>query len=138
MAVDIATVRAAATTSVETQDFTISGFGTPKAAMFIVTKGVTDNTAAAGAMMAVGFTDGTRDKCGTVHAKDANATSVTEATFSTAHCIFLIDDTGTLATATFDSWITDGVRIDWADAPPSAYLVTVVCFWGSGICAGYF
>ena len=137
MAVDIATVRAAATTSVETQDFTISGFGTPKAAMFIVTKGVTDNTAAAGAMMAVGFTDGTRNKCGTISAKDANATSDTDTTFDTDSCILLADDTGTLADAVFDSWITDGVRIDWTDAPPSAYLVTVVLFGGSDIADVY-
>jgi hypothetical protein len=34
------------------------------------------------------------------------------------------------ALATFSAWITDGIRINWTDAPASAYLVTCVLFGG--------
>ena len=49
-----------------TQDVTISGFGTPKAAIFIFSSGVTDDTLAADFLLGIGWTDGTRENaiCG--------------------------------------------------------------------------
>ena len=135
MAISIQTTRVASSTSNGTQDITITDFGTPKAAMFIITKGVTDNTSVDGAVIATGFTDGTRNVCGDIAAKHGDETTVTRSGFSTSACISMSDDTGNLATADFDSWITDGVRIDWTNAPPSAYLLTVVLFGGDDLTA---
>lgn len=60
MGVTIAQVQQAAPTSTGTQDYTVSGFGTPKAALFIVTKATTNGTAADEFVLGFGATDGTR------------------------------------------------------------------------------
>ena len=56
--VNIKTVRVPLNTSTGTQDITLAGFGTPKGAMFFVTRGIADDVLADHADFSVGFTDG--------------------------------------------------------------------------------
>ena len=134
MALSIQTTRVALNTSTGTQDITISGFGTPKGAMFFATRATSVDEHQATASISVGFTDGTRDRLFGFGSEDGQATSDTirmQATNGTAAVqtsAVAID--GRLR---FDSWITDGVRINIAVAPATAWYLTVVLFGGDDI-----
>lgn len=122
-------------TTTGNKDITISGFGTPKAAMFIFSRGATDDTAYTGAArFGIGFTDGTTDYCFGVVSLDSSA-SGDSAREQYAGVINEIWTNGSSARATFNSWITDGVRINVSDAPAANCLVTVILFGGSDLSA---
>lgn len=111
-----------------TQDFTVTGFGTPVCAMFFLSYGTANGTAVDHAMLSFGFSNFTNHR-GIAHvAEDSATTTDTQSDRSATALISLlntdqsVDGTATAAT------ITDGVRLTWADAPPSAYLVTAVMF----------
>ena len=138
MAVSIRVTRSAINTSTGTQDFTVSGFGTPKAAMFILTSAVTDGTEAAHAYLSVGATDGTRQWCIHTNAEDAQTTTDHAVDHTNSACVEFtnVGDSATIdGSASFSAWITDGVRINWDNAPGTAYLLTVVLFGGSDLSA---
>lgn len=118
-------------TTTGNKDITISGFGTPKAAMFIFSRGATDDTAYTGAArFGIGFTDGVNQYCQTVVSVDGGASSDT-ARHQFAGVISEIWTNGPSAAATFNSWITDGVQINVSDAPSANCLVTVILFGGT-------
>jgi hypothetical protein len=130
---DFAVVQQAASTSLGTQDFTSTGFGTPKGALFFLTYGTVGGTAVTEAMLSVGATDGTRSKANAGRA-DTGTTTTTSHESTTKPVITLLATSGAIdGAAEFSSWITDGVRINWTDAPPSAYLVTCVLLGGNGV-----
>lgn len=125
----VAVVKSAAPTSNGgTQDFTATGFGTPSCVMFFLSYGTANGTAVDNGMLAFGFSDFTNHR-GIAHvAEDSGTTTDTMAQRSATALITLLStDQSTDGTATA-STITDGVRLTWADAPPSAYLVTAVMF----------
>lgn len=131
--IKIAVTRYTLGTTTGNKDITISGFGTPKAAMFIFSRGATDDTAYTGAArFGVGFTDGTTDYCFGVVSLD-NSASGDSAREYYAGVIDEIWTNGASARATFNSWITDGVRINVSDAPSANCLVTVILFGGSDL-----
>lgn len=137
MTLSIRTTRAACNTSTGTQDITISGFGTPKAAFFAVTRATADGTAADGALLAVGATDGTRN-WGTSHVADNGLTTTDNrvADVQTSYCVYALNTAGSIDfQAAFSAWITDGIRIDWNNAPDAAYLLTVVLLGGDDLSA---
>ena len=78
MAIVSAVTRAALRTTTGTQDFTVTGFGTPKCAIFFVTSAVTDATEAAGLNWSMGATDGTNQWTVCCRADDNNATADTD------------------------------------------------------------
>lgn len=128
-AAGVAVVQSAAPTSNGgTQDFTATGFGTPSCVMFFLSYGTTNGTAVDNGMLAFGFSDFTNHR-GIAHvAEDSGTTTDTMSQRSATALITLLNtDQSTDGTATA-STITDGVRLTWADAPPSAYLVTAVMF----------
>lgn len=129
-------VTVAANTSTGTQDFTVAGFGTPKGAIFLVSYGTANGTAVNHAMLSVGFTDGTRQRAIGIRVENAvvGGSDTGNIESSTACILTALNSADTTdGVATFDSWITDGVRVNWTDAPPSAYLVTCILFGGSGV-----
>jgi len=134
--VKIEVIRAAANTSTGTQGFTYTGFGTPKAALFIVTEGTQNGLAIHSAVFCMGATDGTRQRSACISSEHSVTTSDTYNRAMNDQTIFILNPTdGTVeGEADFDSWITDGIRIDWTNAP-SARLVTVVLFGGSNLTA---
>jgi len=141
MGIAVGIVRQAAITSGgPTQDFTVAGMGTPKAAVFVLTTAVTNATSQAGAGIAFGITDGVRQFCITASAQNAtNLDSITRQRKSNTRCITLLDHTGTvLAEATFSTWDpggVNGVRINWTVLPSVAVLVTVHLFAGTNLLA---
>lgn len=120
---------AAPTSNGGTQDFTVSGFGTPVCAMFFVSYGTSAGTEATHGMLAFGFSDFTNHRAIGHATESSGGTTDTgaERNASNALVSLLSTDQSVDGTATA-STITDGVRLTWADAPPSAYLVTAVMF----------
>ena len=103
-------------TSTGTFDITIAGFGTPTAAIFELSVDASDNTLRTIYRNSYGFTDGTNQS---VHAisSDDNATPSRTARAQRSDAV-LLEISGSQveqARANFDSWITDGVRINVTD-----------------------
>lgn len=128
---DIAVTRAAVTTGAvaSTQDITVTGFGTPSAALLVYTSGVTDGTIAASSRWGIGATDGTTSAAYITRATDAQATSSTGRNSNADRVILSISDGAT----TVDGYctgalITDGIQLTVGDQMPAGYLVTVVLF----------
>ena len=103
----IRSVRAAATTSgtpgVTTQDFTVSGFGTPTACLIQVAGSLTAITRRAHSKIGVGAADGTNERGGGVAAEDNVTNSNTGKTRGTSVIYFPNDDGSAVdAVASFD------------------------------------
>ncbi len=134
MGVIIRPVRAAAITSGTTQDFTIAGIGAAseiKGARFYVSRATVDDTGADHAVLSRGATDGTRSRCVSVVMEDGQNPSDTSRRGATDEVIQILALDGSIdGEANFDSFITDGVRINWGNLPAAAYLVTCVLFVG--------
>lgn len=139
MAVDVAVTRVACNTSTGTQDITVASFGTPKAALFICSVGVTNDTAAADLNLSIGAATGASNEwCLSFSSEDGVGTSSSWATTDSDRCVRISTAGSSGATdgdAEFNSWITDGVRIDWQTAPSAAWLLTVVLFGGTDLSA---
>lgn len=142
MAVSIATTRVACNTSDGDQDITITSFGTPKAALFLATRAVTDGTAANGAGFYIAATDGTNHWGQAYEDEHAAASSDSQSSVNAPGAgedmLVIKDGTADSATegyADFSTWITDGVRINWGNAPVSAFLLNASLFGGSDLSA---
>jgi len=140
MGVTVAITRVACETDAapNTQDITTADLGdlTPKAAIFIVSYAVTDGIAASDAIMSIGAATGTSNRWAVCGIDEDNLdTSDTEGFVDLTHCIYLEDNGGVDGSADLDSFIENGVRIAWDNAPSSAYLLTVILFAGSDLSA---
>lgn len=132
MAVSYGVTRVACNTSTGNQDITISGVGTPKLAIFEITKATADGTAVNDAVFGMGATDGTRQFSWCTFSQNAQAVSIDKNRGVTDQCVLINDAAGNVdGEAAFVSWITDGVRINWGDAPAGAYFLTVTLIGGS-------
>lgn len=120
-----------------TQDFTISGFGTPKAALFIVTARASSAGSTAPKNLAVGFTDGTNHRGIGALSRDAQANSDTrsQAYDNTVLRFLLADGSDNDAILTFNSWITDGIRLNLSRAFDAACRIQVILFGGADLSA---
>lgn len=135
---DVAVVQLAGRTTVGTKDFTVSGFGTPKAVMCVSSYGVTNGTRVAHAGVTIGFSDGVRQHTAFVRSKDAVTTTLTGRRANTTDLLYYADaDGATIGRVQFASWITDGVRLNWSAAPATAYQVSCTLFGGAGISNAY-
>lgn len=140
MGVTVAVARVALNTSTGTQDITTADLGglTPKAVRLIATRCVTSGTAVDGAGIYVGASDGTNEWTQGYEDQHNQAAMDNEMEQdTTANRILTIYD-GTAddvveATIDFDSFITNGVRINITDAPAAAYLITAEFFAGSDL-----
>jgi hypothetical protein len=129
-----AVTRGSLNTSIGTMDFTVPGFGTPKAAIFVVTSADTDDTITANSTLAMGYTDGVNEYAQSSTSEDGQSSVDSDRAYHKSSVIFLVNGSGALAgQAVFDSWITDGVRIDITDAFLSGHLCHVFLFGGDGI-----
>jgi hypothetical protein len=140
MGITCATTRVACTTSDGNQDITTSDLGglTPKAALLILMGATTDGTAASDLQFSYGAATGSSNRwCIFGNDEDGQATSDTACgSMTDAVCYATTPGTTTeTAKADFSSWITNGIRINWSNAPASAYLLTVVFFAGTDLSA---
>lgn len=129
-------VRVAMNTSTGTQDITFAGFGTPVAAIFFFANAVTDGTMRDNCQQSIGATDGTNQWV-VVQARDQGVPTANTNRFGMNDKIAVnMNGSATISMeAQFDSWITDGVRIDITDAPGAAHLLTVILIGGAGVTA---
>lgn len=137
MGINRAVVRTVANTSTGNQDITSSGFGTPKAYLIIMSRATTDGLATDNAFFCIGSSDGTRQRCTGSSSEHNVGTANTKRLSMSDKVIFLYDNnTGTVeCEAGHQSFITDGIRINWTSAPSFAYKITVVLFGGSDLTA---
>lgn len=135
--VNVAVTQFVLRTTTGTQDITIPGFGTPKAARFIAGPALANGTARDNLEASLGATDGTRQYVLAGAAEHNNTSSDTYQRAATDEVIMVLDATdGTIKVeANFDSWITDGVRINVGATTGGAFLVNVVLFGGSDLSA---
>ncbi len=128
--VDYVIIQQAARTSIGTQDFTELGFGTPQVAIAFANFAETNGVNAVTGMIAVGAYDGTNRWASNIKGED-NVTPTDGSKHSKDSFLAIQDDT----TQTVDgdataSFITDGVRLDWVNAPDEAYLVNILLIRG--------
>ena len=132
MSVLIGNTRAALNTSTGTQSITVAGLGTPKAAIFSISRAITDGNAAAGATLARGWTDGVRSRCVYASQQDSQATTATHRGYVSGSVFSLRNGSGTvLAEAAFSAWVTDGVEINITSTNGTAYLCQVELIGGT-------
>jgi hypothetical protein len=138
MTITTAVVRAGASATATTQDFTSSGFGTAKACIVICTLAVTDGTAAADNAFGLGFATGTSNRfCQCPADEDGVATQDCTRVIRNDSIIWLSNpgSSGSLAVADFTAFITDGIRITWSSVTGNQELVTVILLGGDDLSA---
>lgn len=123
-----------------TQDITVSGFGTPKAAMFVCSDNSALQTNQTGRKASWGFTDGSADRCAYASSEDGVNPSDTYRQARSNVVVYFADDAGAGdREAAFQEWITDGVRINWTFAagstPRGDNWMDVVLFGGADLSA---
>jgi hypothetical protein len=134
MALDIKAVRAVCDTSQSTIDFTDTGFGTPKAALFVAGTGASDATAAAHNIMSIGAVDGTNERVAAWHDEDAQVAADTRRRATNDECVMWVAHNGAIeGECNWNSWITDGVRLTVGDNPPANRYIHAILFGGSDI-----
>ena len=133
---DIAVIRATVTTSGATQDFTSTSFGTPKGAWFIASTDQSDSQdtdAGTGSHpgFAMGFCDGTSQRIWSLKAEDNTTATAIRMQYRNDACggVLEYSTTSGIDFLDFNSWITDGVRLNKATIS-RAFLMTVVLFKG--------
>lgn len=112
----------------ELLDIKIPGMGTPKYAQFTFSSAYQDNTLRDSLIGSFGMTDGTTQGC-VGWRYDHNDTTVQEASrrHETTKVLMTTKNNGALGdeSASFDSWVTDGVRLAFDRVAETAYLLTV-------------
>lgn len=130
---DIVTVAANTSTGVQTITGSLGGL-TPKGVIIMASRGTTTGTQADGALVSVGFTDGTNQRVVAAMAEDGVAFGSADAGrhFANDKLVIL---TGTAdetidGEADFDSFSANSVGIDWTNAPSFAAILVVVFIYG--------
>ncbi len=109
---------------------------TPVAAIVTMVGADTNGVPEDHARISRGFTDGTTTKM--IHLREGHGITPTDSTIGNYHDIIRFYETGgdsVIGMAKFDSWIKNGMRIDW-DAgyvPDDDYLIEVTFFAGTSV-----
>jgi len=140
--VKVATTRVACKTTTGLQTITTTDLGglTPTAALLICTNATADGTAADHARMSIGAVVSATERWAISSNDDhgvATALSVRRMTEDEVVMMVASGGGGTVEfEADFDSWVTNGMVIDWGSTNPSSgYLLTVIFFAGSDVVA---
>lgn len=123
-----------------TQEIAVDcGGQVPVGCIVMVTRGVTDGARADGAMMSVGWTDGTNVRTASMMAEDnvlASAPADSSRGMSDANIVYILNTTtGALQyAASFAGFSNDVVKLLWGAAPLGvSYLVKVMAFYGGDV-----
>src|SRR5574339_98354 len=121
-----------------TQDFTHGGSWQPKFAIFQWSRANTSaDTFQEHMSTGYGFCDGTNQRCIAVSSEDNQARGDSGRVASNNSVIFALNPTGTVtatdAIASFSSWLSNGVQINWTDAPAAQFYVTVLLVGGDDV-----
>lgn len=138
--VQVEIVRSTLRSTSGTQDFTFTGIGTPKAAIVIFVRTSINGSATTDLGFSLGMTDGTRQRVGAVAAEHTGSTSTGDCYTAarTDNLIYGLDPASGAVdhSADFDSWVTDGIRLDVTrneGFSPPGYFVTVILFAGDDL-----
>ena len=134
--VKVAVHREALPTATGNADFTTTDLGgvTPKAVMVFIGYASADATARADMACAIGFADATRECCGTCFSLDAQETSNALSDDSASSVVYLYHNGSIVSEGAFDSFITNGVRINFSTIQASSpSLATFVFFAGDDL-----
>lgn len=127
MALAVRQVTQAAPSTDTTQDYTSSGFGTPTWCMVIATHNATADTWANDASISIGFYDGTNQKVITTGMEDgANPAAGNQRDQQTDGDVVAMYYDSTLRRSASAAFITDGVRLTWADLGQDRTHCTVI------------
>jgi len=129
--INLDTVQVNASTSSGTQDITISGFGDVKAVFLYITNAVSGGVPVSGINLGAGLTDGTTTRSIAISSEETVPNAHVHS-IGSASLIHLPDRTthDIVASAFFDSFIEDGIRIDWDTPPPEGYTITALFIGG--------
>lgn len=120
-----------------TQDLTTSKLGglTPKACMFICNGAIADDTLRDDAWSSIAFLAASASRIVHNSIEDNTANQTINWAYSSGLVIWLTNGSGTnQARGTFNSYITNGVRVNLIDInPTAAYKITVVFFAGTDL-----
>lgn len=123
-------------TSTGQQTFTVPDLtGAGNAAIFIVSRAITDNTAADHAIMSVGFATSSTAR-GAILGISQSALATTNANRYSidTRCIYIKSESGAAdGEADFVSFASGQVTVDWIDAPAAAYKITIIVFQADGV-----
>ncbi len=128
--------RVAALTSGSTQDITVSGMGTVKAYRIVITSAVSlTGTTAREHILSWGVCDGTFQGGVGINSLHNSANSTCGRVGFDDAVIRLpnANGSGFAAIATHNSFITDGIRINWSTNPGSAYIMEVELWYGANL-----
>jgi len=135
MAVTIAVVKSTTPGSATTKEFTSSGFGTPDAAIVIVGSALSTANPGDHVGLSIGFTDGTRQSCMGIAAEHNQSsekayrrswtTKIVDSWHATKKCM-----------AEFDSFVTDGVKLDFTLDSAIHYIEVILIKGVTNVYAG--
>lgn len=121
------------TTNGGTVACTSSAFGTPKGALVWGGFGTANGTVVDHAGLWIGGYDGTNQNSIGMTEGDNLPDSDTGAAIDSNSALITLDSAHTKDGDCTASFITDGIRLTCADAPPAAYVVNVLLIGGSGV-----
>jgi hypothetical protein len=125
-------VRTTTRTTTGTQDISIAGFGTVKGAIVLLTRATADATVASHLGYSIGFTDGTNQLFSAFASEDnvADSNSGRQSGNDKLGKLIKTDISGYDIVVSFDSSITDGIRLNYTTVDGTAYLITVILLGG--------
>jgi hypothetical protein len=127
-------------TSTGNQTFTDSSFGggTPTGAIFIYSINTSTSNNIDDYSYSVGFCDATSERCCVVTGESGQGTTDTSRGTSDGDVVlqYTPGTTTEIAAATFVSFGTNSVTINWTNAPGSAYYMKVILFGGEACDVG--
>lgn len=131
-----ATADARTSTGIQTFSGAISSGVTPKGAWIIWARTTTD-TNTAGASWGMGFvgSDGSQRSIAFRMQDNVAAGSVVRSIQQNDRAIDIINPNSTVSegVASFDSFVPQGIRLNWTTAPAAGYVIKVVLFAGSSV-----
>lgn len=134
----VAQTQVAVNTSTGNQTITTTDLEgvTPVAALFFMTNATANGTPVSDGVLSTGAATGSGEQwsLGSFDEDGVGTTNTSRESLSDA-CVTLIDSTGASldCEASFVSFTTNGCTINWVSAPASAYLLTVVFFYGTNM-----
>lgn len=138
MPLTVAVARAAANTSTGTQDITTTDLGglTPVGVLFLMNYATSDATAADHGYFVAGAASGATERWACASSTEHGVGSVDTARRAATDVCLMIQGPGSSTLegeADFDSFITNGVRINWTNAVDGAYFITAIFFAGTNV-----
>lgn len=132
---DVRPIAGTTPTSIGTKDFTAPGVGgQPKGAIVRVARTDAEGDHQPHEVLSIGCTDGVTDRCIGIKSLDNVATSDSTHYSTDLRVVHLIDASATdqsIVEASFDSWVDDGIRLNFTKVDTTAWEVTVTLFFGT-------